>query len=144
MVVKFDLMRLYKCYRHENTSKESKEYIFEIFSCVQPLPTDSGHQSDRKNHENNQKIKKIAIFQKSIFCFIVAGNRPSGPRKAPRKPILTILHDMAIFWKKSKKSHFYLQNQHKKNFRPNILADVARPTNQYRGSIHPIPSPKLL
>ena len=31
MVIKLDLMMLYKCYRHENTSKDSKEYIFENY-----------------------------------------------------------------------------------------------------------------
>ena len=82
MVIKFDLMMLYKCYRHENTSKESQEYIFEIFICVRPLPADSGHHSDRKNHENHQKIEKIAIFQKSIFCYIVAGNMIFGRKSA--------------------------------------------------------------
>ena len=43
MVVDWDLIMLCKCYRHENTSKESKEYIFENFSRVRPLPADSGH-----------------------------------------------------------------------------------------------------
>ena len=89
MAIKFDLMMLYKYYRHENTSEESQEYIFEIFSCVRPLPADSG---DRKNHKNHQKIEKNAIFQKSIFCYIVAGNMifgrkltlwtPESPQKA--------------------------------------------------------------
>ena len=92
MVIKFDLMMLYKCYRHENTSKESQEYIFENYIYARPLPADSGHHSDRKNHENHQKIEKIAIFQKSIFCYIVAGNMifgrkwvlwtPESPQKA--------------------------------------------------------------
>ena len=92
MAIKSDLNVLYKCYRHENTSKESQEYIFEILKCVRPLPADPGHQSYRKNHENHQKIETIAIFQKSIFCYIVAGNMifsrksalwtPESPQKA--------------------------------------------------------------
>ena len=86
MVIKFDLMMLYKCYRHENTSKKSQEYILENFPCVWPLPADSGHHPYRKNHENHQKIEKIAIFQKSIFCYIVAGNMIFGRKSAPWTP----------------------------------------------------------
>ena len=82
MVIKLDLIILYKCYRHENTSKESKEYIFENYIYARPLPADSGHHPDRKNHENHQKIEKIAIFQKSIFCYIVAGNMIFGRKSA--------------------------------------------------------------
>ena len=94
MAIKFDRIMLYKCHRHENTSKESQEYIFENFSCVRPLPADSGHQSDRKNHENHQKIEKIAIFGKLIFCSIMAGNMIFGRKSAlwtpesPQKPYI--------------------------------------------------------
>ena len=82
MAIKLDPIMLYKCYRHENTFKESQEYIFEIFICVRPLPADSGHQSGLENHENHQKIEKIAIFQKSIFCYLVAGNMIFGRKTA--------------------------------------------------------------
>ena len=94
MVADLDLSMLYRCYRHENTSKESKEYIFENIMCVRPLPADSGHQSGWKNHENHQKIEKIGIFRKSIFCSIVAGNMIFGRKmalwtpKSPQKPYI--------------------------------------------------------
>ena len=76
---------LYWCHRYENTSKESKEHIFDNISSVRPLPADPGHESDWQNQENHQKIAKNAIFQKSIFCFIVAGNMISRRtlRRAP-------------------------------------------------------------
>ena len=67
-------MVLHKCHRYENTSKESQEHIFDNISSVRPLPADPSHESDLQNQENHQKIAKNAIFQKSIFCYIVAGN----------------------------------------------------------------------
>ena len=78
IALKFDLMVLYLCYRYENTSKESQEHIFDNISSVRPLPADPGHESDLQNQENHQKIAKNAIFQKSIFCSIVAGNMIFG------------------------------------------------------------------
>ena len=76
MVIKFDLMMLYKCYRHENTSKESQQYIFEnyIYIYVRPLPADSGHHPDRKNHENHQKIEKKRDFSK-IDILLYSGRK---------------------------------------------------------------------
>ena len=71
-------MVLHKCHRYENTSKESQEHIFDNISSVRPLPADPGHESDLQNQENHQKIAKNAIFQKSIFCYIVAGNMIFG------------------------------------------------------------------
>ena len=65
-------------YRYENTSKKSQEHIFDNISLVRPLPADPGHESDWQNQENHQKIAKNAIFQKSIFCSIVAGNMIFG------------------------------------------------------------------
>ena len=64
--------------RYENTSKESQEHIFDNISLVRPLPADPGHESDWQNQENHQKIAKNAIFQKLIFCSIVAGNMIFG------------------------------------------------------------------
>ena len=90
MVIKFDLVILYKCYRHENTSKESKEYIFENFSFVRPLPADSGHHPYRKNHENHQKNRKNRDFSK-IDIMLYSGRKydiwpeigPLDPGKPP-------------------------------------------------------------
>ena len=48
--------------------------IFENIISVRTPPADPGHESDLQNQENHQKIAKNAIFQKSIFCYIVAGN----------------------------------------------------------------------
>ena len=151
MVIKLDLMMLYKCYRHENTSKESQEYIFENYIYVRPLPADSGHHPDRKNHENHQKIEKIAIFQKSIFCYIVAGNMIFGRKSAlwtpesPQKAYIDHPTWYGYILKKVKKIAFFTSKISIKNFfRPIILADVVRPPNRYRGSIHPIPAPKPL
>ena len=127
MAIKFDLIMLYKCYRHENTSKESKEYIFENFSCVRPLPADSGHQSDRKNHENHQKIEKIAIFQKSIFCCIVAGNMIFGRKSAlwtpesPQKAYIDHPTWYGYILKKVKKIAFFTSKISIKNFSGRIF-----------------------
>ena len=63
---------------YENTSKESQEHSFDIISSVRPLSADPGHESDFQNQENHQKIANNAIFQKSIFCYIVAGNMIFG------------------------------------------------------------------
>ena len=72
---KFNQMVLHKCHMYENTSTESQEQIFDNISSVRPLPADPGHESDLPNQENHQKkFAKNAIFQKSIFCYIVAGN----------------------------------------------------------------------
>ena len=46
----------------------------------------------------------------------MAGNWSFGPRKAPRKPILNILHNLAIFSKKQKNRIFDHQNRCKKIF----------------------------
>ena len=78
IALRFDLLMLYWCHRYENTSKESQEHIFDNISSVRPLPADPGHESDWQNQENHQKIAKNAIFQKSIFCSIVAGNMIFG------------------------------------------------------------------
>ena len=151
MAIKFDIIMLCKCYRHENTSKESKEYIFENFSFVRPLPADSGHHPDRKNRENHQKIEKIAIFQKSIFCYIVAGNMIFGRKSAlwtsesPQKAYIDHPTWYGYILKKIKKIAFFTSKiSIKIFFRPIILADVVWPPNRYRGSIHPIPAPKPL
>ena len=80
---------LYWCHRYENTSKESQEHIFDNILSVRPLPADPGHESDWQNQENHQKIAKNAIFQKSIFCYIVAGNMKFGRKLAfwtPKSP----------------------------------------------------------
>ena len=47
MALKFNLDIVYKCYRHENTSKESKEQIFDNLICMRPFPADPGHNSHR-------------------------------------------------------------------------------------------------
>merc|ERR1711929_28393 len=102
-----------------------QEHIFDNILSVWPLPADPGHESDLKNQENHQKIAKNAIFQKSIFCYKVAGDGSFGPRKAPRKPILNILHNLAIFSKKQKKIAFLtIKIDVKKFSRPNFPADV--------------------
>ena len=54
--------------------------IFDNISSVRLLPADPGHESDFQNQENHQKIAKNAIFQKFIFCYIVAGNMIFGRR----------------------------------------------------------------
>ena len=66
--------------------------IFYQFGYFRPIPATIPHESDWQNQENHQKIAKNAIFQKSIFCYIVAGNMifgrkcvlwtPESPQKA--------------------------------------------------------------
>ena len=52
-----------------------------------------------------KKVRKSFKDRDPPFSYmrdIVAGNRSFGPRKAPRKPILNILHNLAIFSKNGK------------------------------------------
>ena len=64
MVVDWDLIMLCKCYRHENTSKESKEYIFENFLCVRPLPATN---QVGKITKIIKKSKKSRFFENRYF-----------------------------------------------------------------------------
>ena len=91
---KFDLMHVYRCFGYENTSLEFKEHIFVKFMCFWPFPADSGHQWNREKSKNHQKMSKNAIFQKLIFCYVVAGNVIFGRKmtlwgpESPQKPYI--------------------------------------------------------
>ena len=149
MVIKLDLIILYKCYRHENTSKESQKYICDNFWCVRPLPADSGHILHQQNSQKSWKMSKIAIFQKSIFFYIVAGNMIFCQKLAlwtletTQKPYIDPSTTYDCNWEKMKKIVFFTSKIKVKNFSKSIfLADEVRPPNQYWGSIHPIGAPK--
>ena len=151
MALKCDLDVVYTCYRHENTSKEFQEYISNNFWCVRPLPADSGHILHQQKSKKSRKIIKKAIFQKSIFCDIVAKNMIFGRKLAlwtpesPQKAYIDHPTWYGYILKKVKKIAFFTSKiSIKIFFRPIILADVVRPPNRYRGSIHPIPAPKPL
>ena len=58
--------------------KRLKNTFLIIFHRSGPLSADPRHESDLQNQENHQRIAKNAIFQKSIFCYIVAGNMIFG------------------------------------------------------------------
>ena len=91
MTLKCDLDVVYTCYRHENTSKESQEYISDNFWCARPLPADSGHILHQQKSKKSRKITKNYIFRKSIFCSILLENMIfeakslSGPYECTRK-----------------------------------------------------------
>ena len=82
IALKYDLHVVCRCYRDENTSKESQEHIFGNFSYFRPLPADPGHESHQQNSKKAQKILKNAIFQKSIIFYRVAGNMIFGRKLA--------------------------------------------------------------
>ena len=74
----------------------------------------------------------------------MAGNWYFGPRKAPRKSILTMLHNLAIFSKKQKKSYFGPSKSMKKIFprrifRPMWTGHQSNTRDQY--ILFPPPNP---
>ena len=140
---------LYWCHRYENTSKEFQEHIFDNNSSIRPLPADPGHESDWQNQENHQKVAKNAIFQKSIFFYMVAGNMIFGRKLAlwgpesTQKPYIDHPTQYGDIWQKVKKIGFLTPKIVIKIFSKSIFfADEARPPNQYWGSIHHIGAPK--
>ena len=144
MAIKLDLIMLYKCYRHENPFKESQKYIFENFICVRPLIRFGKSRKSSKNRKNRD-FSKIDILLFSGWKYDIW---PEISSLDPGKPSESLYLPSYIIWlyfvKSQKNRIFHLQNQHKIFFRSNILADVARPPNQYQGSTHHIPAPKAL
>ena len=68
MTLKFDLDVVHRCYRDENTSKESQEYIVNNFSYFWPLPADSGHEShQQKSQKIIQYVKKYDFSKVNIL-----------------------------------------------------------------------------
>ena len=63
MALKYDLDVVYTCYRHENTSKESQEYISDNIQCARLLPADSGHILHQQKSKKSRKIIKNDIFR---------------------------------------------------------------------------------
>ena len=113
IALKFDLMVLHKCHRYENTSKESQEHIFDnIYRSGHFRPIPATNQIC-KIKKIIKKSPKMRFFKNPYFVikwpeiWYLAGNGSFGPQKAPRKPILNILHNLAIFSEKQKKSHFW-------------------------------------
>ena len=122
--------------------------MFHVFGHFRPIP--ATNQID-KNYENHQKNEKNATFQKPTCCCVVAGNMIFGRKSAlwtpesPQKAYIDHPTQYGYILKKVKKIAFFTSKiSIKKFFRPNILADVVRPPNQYCGSIYPIPAPKPL
>ena len=62
MTLKCDLDVVYKCYMHENTSKESQEHVFEHFEMIRPFPADPGHESHRPKWQKSQKKMELKLM----------------------------------------------------------------------------------
>ena len=98
--------------------------IFHVSGHFWPIPATN---QIGKNHENHQKIEKIPIFQKSIFCCIVAGNMIFGRKLAlwtPEKPHKAYIDHPTSYGyilKKVKKLHFSPPKSAWKNFSGRIF-----------------------
>ena len=102
-----------------------------------------------KSRKLSKNRKKRAIFRKNDILFYSGRKYDIWPEIGPldpRKPSETLYWPSYLIWlyfkKSQKKIAFFISKiSIKMFFRTNILADVVRPTNQYRGSIDHIPAP---
>ena len=139
------------CYRHENTSKESQEHIFEYFGGVPAISGRSRPLIKSAKIEKIVKNRKKCDFWK-VDIFLYGGRKydiwpeigPLGPGKHPE----TLYCPSNVIWlhftKSQKNRNFHFKNHGKNFFKANFLADVVRRPNQYWGSIDPIGAPKAL
>ena len=97
------------------------------------------------------KMRSFLLFQKSIFCYIVAGIMIFGRKlvfwtpKSPQKVHIDHVTQFCHIFEKAKKIVFWTIKIDEKNFSwPNFPDDVDWPQKQYQGSIHPTRAPKSL
>ena len=113
---------MYTCYRDEITFKESEEHISDNFLYARPLPADSGHILHQQKSKKSRKIIKNAIFQKSIFCDIVAENMIFGRKLAlwapesTQKPYIDLPTQYGYISQKVKKNRIFHPKNHGKKF----------------------------
>ena len=133
---------------HLKNFKNTFLTIFHISGRFWPIPAMNRINKNRKKSYN---MSKNTIFQKSIFCYVVAGNMIFCRKLALWTSESTQKHHIDFptwydsIWGKVKKIEFFIPKIMVKNFPKSIFsADEPLSPNRYGGSIDPIGAPKVL